>query len=116
MWLEWLRPSAKQFDIYYTLYDNERYEPDFVVETGDKIYMVETKMKKDLHDIDVQSKAIAGQTYCESATKWNLEHGGKAWEYVLLPHDEIRLNSSFKIRITSRKGFAWNNETTVRRV
>ena len=101
--LKWLRPSVKQFDIYYTLDGNARYEPDFIVETDNKIYMVETKMKKDLHDIDVQSKAIAGQTYCESATKWNLEHGGKAWEYVLLSHDEIRLNSSFNHLINCRE-------------
>ncbi len=101
--LKWLRPSAKQFDIYYTLDGSARYEPDFVVETDNKIYMVETKMKKDLHDIDVQAKAIAGQTYCESATKWNLEHGGKAWEYVLLSHDEIRLNSGFSHLVNCRE-------------
>ena len=93
--LKWLRPAAKQFDIFYSL-SGARYEPDFVVETAEKIYMVETKSRKNLQDGDVQAKATAGKKYCESATNWNLQNGGKAWEYILLADDDIKLNSSFK--------------------
>ena len=93
--LKWLRPAAKQFDIYYNV-NSARYEPDFVVETAEKIYMVETKSRKNLQDDDVRAKATAGKKYCESATNWNLKNGGKAWEYILLADDDIKLNSSFK--------------------
>ena len=44
--LKWMRPSIKQFDIYYGPGGINRYEPDFVVETSDKIYMIETKGKQ----------------------------------------------------------------------
>ncbi len=93
--LKWLRPAAKQFDIFYNL-SGTRYEPDFVVETAKKIFMVETKNRNNLQDDDVKTKATAGKIYCEFATNWNLQNGGKAWEYILLADDEIKLNSSFK--------------------
>ena len=93
--LKWLRPAAKQFDIFYSL-SGARYEPDFVVETAEKIFMVEVKNRKNLKDDDVQAKATAGKKYCESAMNWNVSNGGKAWKYILLADDDIKLNSSFK--------------------
>lgn len=91
--LKWLRPASKQFDIFYKNF--LRYEPDFIVETAEKIYMVETKSSKNLNDDDVKLKAEAAKIYCETATDFNKENGGKTWKYILLPHDEIHLNSSF---------------------
>ena len=41
--LKLMRPSIKQFDIYYDPGGINRYEPNFVIETSDKIYMIETK-------------------------------------------------------------------------
>lgn len=99
--LKWLRPSAKQFDIFYDLQKISRYEPDFIVETAEKIYMVETKSRKNLNDDDVKMKSEAAKIYCETATDFNKKNGGKAWEYILLPHDEILLNSSFKYLVGS---------------
>lgn len=52
---KWLRPAPTQFNIYWGN-GAHRYEPDFIVETDDCIYMVETKAKKDLTDSDVQAK------------------------------------------------------------
>ena len=92
--LKWLRPAAKQFDIFYKNFS--RYEPDFVVETAEKIYLVEVKKKSDLQTEDVRLKSTAAEIYCETATNFNKKNGGKAWEYILLPHDEIHLNSSFE--------------------
>ena len=39
----WLRPAHKQFSIYWSN-GSKIYEPDFIVETADVIYMVETKV------------------------------------------------------------------------
>lgn len=93
--LRWMRPSAKQFNIYYGPGGVSRYEPDFIVETADTIYMVETKAANEINSDAVKEKAIAGQEYCRAVTEWNSENGGKPWEYALISHDEVRLQSSF---------------------
>ena len=91
----WMRPSSKQFNIYYGPGGIRRYEPDFVVETSDNIYMVETKAANEMESQIVKEKAEAAVKYCIEATKWNSENGGKPWRYVLIPHDEVRINSTF---------------------
>lgn len=77
------------------------YEPDFIVETASTIYMAETKDANEVQSAlrnksgDVREKAIAGHEYCRAVTEWNSENGGKPWEYVLISHDDVRLQSSF---------------------
>ena len=97
--LRWLRPAKKQFNIYWdrTNSDKGRYEPDFVVETVDTIYMVETKARKDMINNEVMKKKNAALLYCKYATEYNLEHGKKPWKYVLIPHDENILASSVDV-------------------
>lgn len=93
--LKWMRPSPKQFNIYYGPGGSSRYEPDFVVETANTIYMVETKASNELTNPEVLEKAEAAQVYCKAASDWNSTHDGKPWVYALVSHDEVRLNSSF---------------------
>lgn len=93
--LKWMRPSPKQFNIYYGAGGVSRYEPDFIVETSDTIYMVEIKAANEIKSNVVKEKAIAGQEYCRAVTEWNTENAGKPWEYVLISHDEVHLQSSF---------------------
>ncbi len=97
--LKWLRPASKQFEIYYGTGNYKKYEPDFVVETADKIYMVEIKAAKDVDNDMVIQKAKAARAYCEAVTEWNSKNGGKPWEYAIIPHDAVRLNSSFKFLV-----------------
>lgn len=54
--LNWLRPSPKEFNITYN--HGKNYEPDFVVETDDTIYLVEVKAEKDLNNPDVIAKSL----------------------------------------------------------
>lgn len=85
-------------ELYYDMDREERrYEPDFVVETEDQIFMVEVKARNEIFSRDVQEKTKAAQTYCLAATEWNAAHEGKPWTYVLIPHDEVRLNPVFCI-------------------
>ena len=91
---KWLRPARSQFRIYFA-HNSKRYEPDFVVETADVIYMIEVKAEKDMENPEVQEKADAGKMFCESASDFNSKHKGKKWEYVLVPHNVISLNMSF---------------------
>ena len=99
--LKWLRPSAKQFNIYYGSSGVSRYEPDFIVETANSIYMCETKAANEivtalrLKSRDVWEKAEAAIEYCRAVTEWNARNCGKPWEYSLISHDEVRLNASF---------------------
>ena len=100
--LRWLRPSTKQFNIYYGAGGVSRYEPDFVVETEDVIYMVETKAANEINSDAVWEKAVSAKEYCRAATEWNTENGGKPWEYALMSHDEVHLQSSFEYLMKNR--------------
>lgn len=93
--LTWLRPSAMQFNIHWGR-DSRRYEPDFVVETNDSIYLVETKASKELSNEEVLAKAEAARQYCSLATDYTTKHGGKPWHYLLVSHLDIEPTFSFK--------------------
>jgi type III restriction enzyme len=100
--LRWMRPSAKQFSIYYGPGGVSRYEPDFIVETTNTIFMVETKAANEINTETVKDKTIAAKEYCRAVTEWNSANEGKTWEYVLISHDEVRLQSSFGYLASNR--------------
>lgn len=93
--LKWMCPSIKQFNLYYDKSSSAKYQPDFIVETESKIYMIETKDSRMLEDKIVLAKAKTGTEYCKAASSYNLANGGKEWEYKLVSHEEVSLNSSF---------------------
>lgn len=93
--LKWLRPAPNQFNIYWAN-GAKRYEPDFIVETSECIYMIETKALKDISDEDVQAKKKAAEEYCKNATEYTLKNGGKLWQYHLLRHDVVERSNSFE--------------------
>lgn len=103
--LKWMRPSSKQFNIYYGPGGISRYEPDFIVETCDFIYMIETKASNEMKSEMVLEKAKAAKVYCDSVSEWNKENGGKEWDYALIPHDEVKLNSSLKYLLAYKVGY-----------
>ena len=112
--LRWLRPAPCQFNIYWGHGGINRYEPEFVVETEDTIYMCEPKASRNVEDADVKEKAIAAREYCRAASEFNAENGGKPWAYVLIPHDEIRPQFSFGYLINNsilleQTQLTWNN-------
>ena len=93
---KWLRPADGQFEIYWA-HNSRRYNPDFVVETKDTIYMVETKMQKDIDSGEVKEKAKGAIHYCSNVSKFTLENGKKPWTYVLIPHEAVKVNMSFGV-------------------
>ena len=87
---KWFKPAQGQFQIYWKSgFDSKEYIPDFVVETEDSIWLVETKAGKDLKDPEVLAKADAAFEWCKHATDYALQHNGKHWRYVLILHDEV---------------------------
>lgn len=98
--LRWLRPAREQFSIYWSN-GSKRYEPDFIVETADVIYMVETKAAANVSTEEVQQKKAAAEEYCRHASEFTAENGGKPWKYVLLPHDSVDRTASFEYLIAT---------------
>ena len=96
--LRWLRPAREQFSIYWSN-GSKRYEPDFIVETAEAIYMVETKAATNVSTDEVQQKKAAAEEYCRHASEFTAENGGKPWKYVLLPHDAVDRTASFEYLI-----------------
>ena len=93
--LNWLRPHPQEFNITYNR--NRRYEPDFVVETADIIYLVEVKGEDKLKDPDVIAKKERGVQYCAVASRWGKANGYKEWRYLFIPAGQIRSSSSFSV-------------------
>ena len=93
--LRWLRPAREQFSIYWSN-GSKRYEPDFIVETDDVIYMVETKASNELTNEEVQMKKQAAEEYCRNASEFTSENGGKPWKYVIIPHSDVQRTDSFE--------------------
>lgn len=61
--IKWLRPAAKQFNLFYG--NGQRYEPDFVVETSDTMYLVEIKGEDKLNDENNLLKKQRAVRYCQ---------------------------------------------------
>jgi type III restriction enzyme len=91
--IKWFKPAKGQFQIYYKSgADHPEYQPDFVAETDDLIYMLEPKMRKELADPIVIAKKEVAEKWCADASDHAHSYGGKPWRYLLIPHDEIAEN------------------------
>lgn len=93
--INWLRPHPREFNITYN--HGHAYEPDFVVETEDIIYLVEVKGEDKLNDPDVIAKKERGIQYCAVASRWGKANGYKEWRYLFIPAGQIRSSSTFAL-------------------
>jgi type III restriction enzyme len=95
--LKWFRPARGQFQIFYKLGgEHSEYQPDFVAETTDWIYLCETKARSDMETSEVLAKKEAAITWCSYATEHAKTYGGKPWKYLLIPHDLIAENMTLE--------------------
>jgi type III restriction enzyme len=95
--LKWFKPARSQFQMYYKLgVDHLEYQPDFVAETADCIYILEAKARNDMQDAEVQAKKDAAVQWCSHATSHAVSHSCKPWTYLLVPHDAITENMTLK--------------------
>jgi type III restriction enzyme len=85
--LQWLNPAKGDLQIHYSHYGS--YEPDFVVETKTGKFLCEPKRASEIADDIVREKADAAAVWCKHATAHAKACGGKAWTYLLIPHDQI---------------------------
>jgi len=91
--LKWFKPARGQFQIFYRQgADHLEYQPDFVAETQDTIYMLEPKASNQLDDPIVLAKQESAIKWCHHASDHAATCDGKPWRYVLIPHDAIAEN------------------------
>jgi type III restriction enzyme len=91
--LKWFKPARGQFQIFYRWEGGmAEYQPDFVAETADTIYMLEPKRANEMLDAAVLAKQEAAETWCQQASRHAQSYGGKPWQYALIPHDQIAEN------------------------
>lgn len=90
---KWFKPAKSQFQIFYKQGGNHlEYQPDFVAETKDAIYMLEPKASNQMEDEIVLAKKEAAIKWCKNASDYAAANGGKPWRYVLIPHTAIAVN------------------------
>lgn len=91
--IRWLRPHKEEFNLFYNR--NRRYEPDFVVETKEIIYLVEIKGEDRLNDADVIAKKERAIQYCKVSSEWARDNNYKEWHYLFIPSQAIKSSVSF---------------------
>ena len=91
--IKWLRPAAKQFNLFYG--NGQRYEPDFVAETSDAMYLVEIKGEDKLNDENNLLKKQRAVRYCQVASVYASGHGLKQWKHLYIPSQQVQTNSGF---------------------
>ena len=90
---KWFKPARGQFQIFYKLgADHREYQPDFIAETEDAIYMLEPKARNEMDSAEVLAKQAAAITWCQQASAHARTCRGKPWRYALIPHDAIADN------------------------
>ena len=91
--LKWFRPAKGQFQIFYRwMGDHPEYQPDFVAESEDMVYMVETKARNEMESSEVLAKKESAVRWCVQASDYARTCNGKPWQYLLIPHDSIAEN------------------------
>jgi type III restriction enzyme len=95
--LKWFKPAKGQFQLYYKSgAEHLEYQPDFVAETMECIYMLEPKARNEMEDLVVLAKRNVAVKWCKQASDHAATCGGKPWSYVLIPHDVIAENMTLK--------------------
>ena len=90
--IRYIKPPLNQLGLFYKA--AKQYNPDFLVETTNKKYMIEVKAVNQTDNEEVQEKARAAIKWCECASQ--VDADGKTWEYRLVPGDKIVVGNTFK--------------------
>lgn len=94
---KWFRPARGQFQIFYKFgAEHPEYQPDFVAETTDRIYMLEPKAANMMADPEVLAKRDAAVLWCKRASEYAATWDGRQWTYVLIPHTAIAVNMTLE--------------------
>jgi len=67
--------------------DHLEYQPDFVAETANTLYMLKTKASNRMYDSIVLAKKEVAGKWRADATKYEKIHSEKPWRCLLISHD-----------------------------
>jgi type III restriction enzyme len=84
---KWIKPGKSQFQIEYRSGDN--YEPDFVVETAERMFICEVKAQNEATDPVVLAKAQAAVNWCKAASEHAAETKRRGWSYLFVTDDRL---------------------------
>jgi type III restriction enzyme len=84
---KWIKPGKGQFQVEYR--SGENYEPDFVVETSDRMLICEVKAQNEAADPIVLAKAQAAVKWCKTASERAAQDHKKPWSYLLITDDRL---------------------------
>ena len=90
--LKWVRPPA---GIPRIEYEGRAYEPDFIVETAEGMFLCEVKAENAMADPDVIAKAGAAAHWCGLATDHARGNEAKSWTYLLINESRVTNNRTF---------------------
>jgi type III restriction enzyme len=95
--MKWFKPARGQFQLFYRSgIEHPEYQPDFVAEATERIYMLEPKAASQMADQDVLAKRDVAVEWCRRATDHAASYEGKPWTYALIPHDAIAENMTLR--------------------
>lgn len=90
--LRWVKPGRGQFRIEYQ--PGKPYEPDFVVETTTRKFIVEVKANNEMNDPTVLEKSRAAAQWVNHANEFVAEGDGKQWCYAIIPDVAVTDNAT----------------------
>lgn len=96
----WLRPSRDEFE-FLTYNNGKKYEPDFVVETMDMVYLIEIKDDDQLKEEDVLAKKDRAISYCKVVSDWAKSSNNKEWRHLFIPASQIAETTTLKYLINN---------------
>lgn len=90
--IKWIKPPLNQMGIFWQA--GSQYNPDFLVETKDKKYMVEVKASNEVQNPEVAAKAQEAKKWCKYATE--IDPDNKPWVYCLIKDNNIKTGNTCK--------------------
>lgn len=79
--IRFIKPPLNQLGLFYKA--AKQYNPDFLVETADKKYMIEVKAANQTDNEDVQEKAKAAIKWCECASQVDADGKQGCYDVVI---------------------------------
>ena len=90
--IKWIKPPLNQMGIFWQA--GSQYNPDFLIETKDKKFMVEVKAANEVQNPEVLAKAQEAKKWCKYASEFDPDN--KPWTYCLIKDTNVKVGNTCK--------------------